>query len=397
VEGSAIQLNHCYGKDIDCKSAHDTIPILEMERRTCLDTPGAPAVRDFIIEVVSTGEKPGDPNEFCGDYIEQLAVAGDESVWIQGARRCNYSVSLWVQHYSVEGTLLGRNDSVERFDEPSFLRSVEIATDARGHLYLAIASFRFDRGTKDDFSDYFTLTELDTTGALTQAPATLGGLGSAQVAVTEGNGITIAGNAAQNAQRGILARLGFDREPLWMRNDLPTSGQGVGWGISELWQDADGSSTILSARDATTVEDRYGLTRVDRNGNPVWDHVVSPAFAGGYRARLSGDSFGNLLVHGTLQSNVALIQQFSPSGTAQWGWELQGGAMSVDPSTGRVVLGAQRGGLFLIPRDGSDCTLHPVSGAVQGEWLQNLAFSKSGKLFFADGYRMGRLSMPAHE
>lgn len=386
-EGSAIQLNRCYGENVNCDGFHSET-VVEAERRACAETPVAAATLDFQVATPV-------PSFTCAVGAGTMTVADDESVWLQGIYSCDDGQRVWIRHYSSEGALLGQNDVLTvPWDEA--LRTVELAPGKEGHVHVAVAKVTFDNGDKDHFSDRLTIYEFDANGSLARAPFSLGRLSSSVLGVGPDGLLTVAGNAAQNAARGLIARFRPDGEPLWIRNDIPSSGAGASWGLSGLRVAADGSSTTVSVRERDYDHDlqRIGLSHVDAQGNAVWDRLLSASSAGGERPVFDQDDGGNVTV--ATNGPVPVVQQFSADGESTWSYTLSppaAGAIAVQPDTGTIVVGGFQS-FVLIPRDGHDCFRTEMNAATTGSFV---VFSRSGKLYAGDNNGFARFSLPSLE
>jgi hypothetical protein len=378
-ESQVVNLDQCYGRNTSCSRTESTAAP-EFEARPCDTEPSGTLEIDFEVPIKS-------------GYGDKLVVAPDGSLWTL-ERLPGEIVSL--AHFSAEGELFGRNDYAHAGYAGDAASDADLAVDADGNAFLFASWIRFDGEEKDDFTQYTTLQRFGARADAVGAPIHLTGSPAANLAAGPGAYLTIAGDSPNNAHHGVVSRLRLDGEPVWMQNDVPSVGSGVGFGVCGVVVDAHGETTLVSerARDFEADESTFGLSHYDADGNELWSWTLPSVFAGGEKARLALGIEGNYIVSGVGKSKN-IVQSFSPAPGIRWAFELPGTGdtgLTVDPETGSSIVGAGNG-IAVIDKDGDACKVFQHLG---GYYQLNSLVSSGGYVYFLHQYGFGRYkALPA--
>jgi hypothetical protein len=375
AEGMPLNLERCYGVSTNCEAAVVTTSLSSAPARTCDETVSGELRQDFLIDL--------------GFQADGMTLGDDGSVWVWGTRPAI------LRHYSAEGTLLGEA-ALQGSESDS---EVSVAGDARGHAFVVQFVQTFDPADKDRFYDHLRVQEFDEHAQPLGAPVELVGTADSVIAVAADGHITVAGNATSNAARGMALRLDQELEPLWIQNNVPTSGRAVGHGISGLVVDGEGGAFLLSVRDSGSSEDTLGVVHLDADGNPTWDLLLPTPFEDGYGGRLASDAQGNLVVAGRLSDARLFVQSVTASGTPRWSWAVEDGgsfALGVQAETGQVFA-AESGAVSIVSSDGESCSRYALPPLVVNglEWawgLTELDVSAAGQVYAMSTWQLARFS-----
>jgi hypothetical protein len=225
--------------------------------------------------------------------------------------------------------------------------------------------------------------------------------------VADGTGaLAFAGNAMDNARRGVLTRL-IDREPTFVQTNVPSGGIST-TGVCGLHVTEDGRFAVLSQRvprsDDGNGPYKFGISTFDQDGKPLTDLRLPGEFESGYGAALagSGDSFVvmNQNIHEGQGAYVptALVRGFSMQGEVEWAFEVKAGwpNAQVDAATGRVFVGSWNG-IAMIEPGGTSCELLTVKAGSDGEIQSGSGvFAVRGQyVYVATNVGLSRYTLPS--
>jgi hypothetical protein len=344
-ESPAVNLSRCYGESTDCGRAAQQIVSELAEVDRCPDQPAGVIKSELVFEDESTSWN-----------IRRVEVAGDGTVWTLSSRsggsdsRSASSPDLRLAAYSPYGVLLGERAGLAP-DVYGTLYSGDLAVDADGNALFALYS-NYVPDADAEFLERLSVQRFDQTLEPIGEPWLFRELGGAFLFASQDGTFTLAGAAADARPAGYIARVEEAGEPHWIQTNVP------GTGVTAAGVTDDGFTLVASPRSRT----RFGVTRFDTQGNPVWDLPLPNEFVNGYGLRLAHTSSGGAVVVGTFGEAVLLAREISAEGSAgrgflvenHWNWGLD-----ADPASGDAYVSAASG-VVRIRSQGSSCELFSI-------------------------------------
>lgn len=353
-EGNALNAGQCFGESTKCSPPPQGTRLEALEPAECDATPVGALPVELKVPARS---------------LSKLAAASDGTVWGLGKLYDGHSTTLAIEHFSADGTSLGRNDNVLQAGEHTLVEADLTATPGGGAALFAYTIYAAT--ADDDLVERATVLHFDAEAKLTQAPIEIAGMSKGRIAAAaDGGSVTIAANAAGNAQQGRLVRVTSSGAPVFIQPNLPTNGQGIGVGMSGFVLDPKNRATVLSerSRDFERDESTFGLARYDEDGNLLGNWLLPAKFGGGYEAMLAQPSAdGPMVVQGPLRDRGNYVFGYSPDGDALFAWHLPDGEPTLVslPETGAVLAGAGGSAILLAP-DGSSCRTYTAASGFSG-------------------------------
>jgi hypothetical protein len=322
-----LNLDVCVGDGIQCGGNAASGTLTASAVRNCEGELGPELEVDFTVDPAESVCASGSDAFSCMAQPLELAVGPDGSSWVLGVTQTRTEGTgelLWVSHFDAAGEPLGVTDiaSGVPFNGGEVQHHADITVDERGHVFVVV--YQIDGGPNADapLAERAWLSELDPRGRPVQGPVFLAGIGVSRVAVAQDGNVVIAANALQNARHGVLAALTPSGDRLWSQNNVRTSGQGVGHGVSGLAAGASGEAFVLAEVSRDSAGDpRHGLTRFDASGNATWDRTFDPTFDVG-DVVAAGD--GNVLIGTRIHVQQHLIWHVLANGTVSWTYAVEG-------------------------------------------------------------------------
>jgi hypothetical protein len=248
-----------------------------------------------------------------------LRVAPDGAVWVSGKDTTTdlSAPEPVLMRYSADGELLGET-RVEGL-MPHNTAELALAVDPAGHALLGIYTL-FAPNADSELTERFNVYTFDEDLALVGEPLAFGGLAETQLLAASETTLVLAGNAQNNARRGVVARL-TEREPDWIQTNVPAAGTSR-IGVRGVVAAESGHITVLAQRHATSDHDEYGLTTFDSEGAPVWDLKLPTEYKDGWPAALSITSQGDFVVAAVLDAQTVRVQRVSRQGVVGWAFDV---------------------------------------------------------------------------
>jgi hypothetical protein len=347
-EGDTINLSRCYG--VECDLAPQSFQASATgQGEPCIDS-GLALEEPFDFEGIGLPEAT----------VRRLLPAPDGTFWALAVSYPDFTKippeSILI-HYSHEGELLGQSDPLEVGAGHRSDTSPAFGIDANGNV--AVAVYGIYAPTADSpLVQRLRLFTFDADFAPV-GDSLFSGIASAELAADPTGTLMLAGNATNNAKHGVLTRL-VNGEPSWIQTKVPTSGQGVGAGVSGLVVNEAGESAIVSQRSGRWESGpdvaTFGLARFDAKGQPLLDLMLPVQMQGGYGMSLGASSRGDFIVAGLQAMDSLLVRSVSSAGEVGWAFTAQSQwpNVTVDKSTDRVfALGV--GALIAIDAEGRGC------------------------------------------
>jgi hypothetical protein len=237
-----------------------------------------------------------------GVAVGRVLPAPDGSFWALGVISGDPPTSSYPQnvllHYSQEGVLLQMSDALEAGAGHRSDTDCGFGVDAEGNVSVAIYGL-YAPTADSELAERLRLFTFNASFEPVGDSLLFSGIASARLTADPTGSLILAGNATNNAAHGVLTRL-VDGAPSWIQTKVPTSGQGVGAGVSGLVVDEAGTSTILAQRsggwtggpDVST----FGLASFDAEGSPLWELPLPMELEGGQHMALAANSAGDFLV-----------------------------------------------------------------------------------------------------
>jgi hypothetical protein len=363
-EGDTINLSRCWG--VDCGASAQAINGGDSAAEAC--TAGGRELQDLV------DFEPFDATGFRYS-VNELRTGPDGSFWLLATSYEQMpndgEPEPALIHYTSEGELVGVIDpiaSAEQYTSMDYTLGVDSAGNAVVALYTVYAP-NADAELIERMYLYSYDQQLQPIGERIAFSGASPGL-----LVSDGaGGLVFAGNAMDNAQRGVLTRL-IDREPSFVQTNVPSGGIST-TGVCGLQVTEDGTLAVLSQRVPRSENGngpyKFGLSTFDRDGKPLADLRLPGEFESGSRGALagSGDTFVvmNQNIPDTTQGAyvpTALVRGFTKQGEIEWAFQVNSGWPNtlVDAETGRAFIDTW-GGIAVIESDGSSCEVFAAKDA----------------------------------
>jgi hypothetical protein len=327
AEGEGPNLARCWGTD--CDERAETKKVVATSVGQCDRLP------ERALELVWERELFGADTE-----LWQLVAAPDGTAWGVGMRKDRGKVIV-LSHLALDGSLRGE---VEVASIPDGITNVtmDLGCDERGHCYLSWYTLDA-RGPDAELIHSAHVQEFDVFARPVADAVEVRGIAQPLVRAGAPGRFALAGPASDGARRGSLAV--FDAgEVVYIQNGLETFGRLQGAGVAGLAIDREGRTAVLAERYwQSTGPARFGVTRFDAGGSPLWDRTFAFEFANSTSPGLfATDDTGNVTIAGIGPSatgnfpEATHVESLDANGELRWAYELQSSAVAVDAPTGRV-------------------------------------------------------------
>lgn len=397
-EGDTINLSRCWG--VDCGSKAQSITGSDSAAEAC-----SVSGRELQAPVEY---EPFDPTGF-NYYANELRSGPDGSFWIlattqpQDATRGEPEPALI--HYSSEGELIGMVDpiaSAEQYTGMMYTLGVDGAGNAVVALYTVYAP-----DADSDLIERMFLYSYDAQLQPIGERIAFSGASPGLLVADDSGALVFAGNAMDNAARGVLTRL-IDREPTFVQTNVPSGGIST-TGVCGLHVTNDGSFAVLSQRVPRSENGngptKFGISTFDRDGKPLADLSVPGEFEAGYGAAMAGTADGFVVTNENsaapsqdgLYVPSVLVRGFSQQGQVEWAYELNAGMPNaqVDADTGRSFIDTWKG-LAMIEPGGVSCEVLGIPMEEGALRTVPSHFLVRGQYVYAVGNgRLSRFTLPS--
>jgi hypothetical protein len=402
AEGDAFNLDRCWGTDCASHATTKTVPAETVA--TCTPEPGGTLETVFEMDL----EQEHCPSLLsCQLGLQKLVLAPDGSAWVLAHRLRNMSEQTYVlERRAADGTRLAATEVLGTVD-PYTHFELDIATDERGHCYVAVYKLYVPTADSELDQDSW-IEEFDLAGQHVSTVVAYTGTADGRVSVGAPGKIAVVADARNNAHRASLGV--FDRAGalLWNQNNVSSTGSGQGVGISGFVFGADGRSLVLSERDYQVgTPATFGVTRFEADGTPIWDRRLATEFEDGNWASMVSDASGNVTIAGMLPRTDgpprAVVQSLSADGEPRWALEFDWfDSALVAGSEGQIlglggytpVAGGEAQVLDEIASDGSSCRRYVYQNTEYV--LHGGALGADGDLYGITQRTFGRYTGLAH-
>jgi hypothetical protein len=293
--------------------------------------------------------------------------------------------------YSAGGTVLWRSDELMT---PSHYTTFEmdLAVDEGGNATVAIYSV-YAPTADSDLVESLTTSTFDPEGQAVGEPVGFLGIAHPRLIGTQAGGLALAGKGTNASSRGILSLI-FDGEPEWVQTNVP------GTAIAGLTLGVDGIVSVLSQLNADgDFDQRLGVSRFDRNGNPLGTLALPTVYADGHVPVMDRAApNGTLVIDGVLGEGRKLVRQISADGELGFAVVVpgQGSQLDVDGESRRIFVGATQE-VAVIAADGQACALHSVSPRSGGELIRVAGVAVAAPYLYLGlaGHEIRRYPLPS--
>jgi hypothetical protein len=396
-EGNTINLSRCWG--VDCGSKAQSITGADSAAEACV------VGERELEELVEFDEF--DPTGFRYT-VNELRSGPDGSFWILATTSPQDPMAGEPEpaliHYTSEGELVGVIDPIASAQQYTGMRYT-LGVDGAGNAIVALYTL-YAPDADSELIERMYLYSYDAQLQPIGERIAFSGA-SPGLLVTDGTGaLAFAGNAMDNAQRGVLTRL-IDREPTFVQTNVPSGGIST-TGVCGLHVTEDGSFAVLSQRVPRSEDGngptKFGIATFDRDGKPLADLRLAGEFEPGYGAALAGTGDSFVVMNQNLREMTegpyvptALVRGFSQAGQVEWAFEVKAGwPNALVDAEGRAFIDTWDG-LALIAPGGSSCEVFAFepgdNGAIR---IDAGSFVVRGQhVYVASGGRLSRYTLPS--
>lgn len=373
-EGSEINLARCYGEETNCEATAKTSnPVEDPEAVACM-AGGEPLEHDLVVPA---------PTGATG--VQRMKPTADGGLWVLSRDPVRLS------RYSAGGALLW---SSEELTTPSEFTNFEtdLAVDEAGNATVAIYSV-YAPDADAELVESLTTSTFDPEGQAVGEPLGFLGITHPRLIGAEAGGFVLAGKGANGSSRGSLSRI-REGEPEWVQTNVP------GTAIAGVTLSDDGSVWVLSQLNPDgDFDQRLGVSRFDRDGNPIGTLALPTAYADGYTPVMVRAPNGGVLIEGMLDHERKLVRQVSADGELGFAVTLPGSYShpdaDVDGESGRLFVGSNQD-IAVIAADGQACALHPVRAREGGGTFRTeVAVVAGPSLYLVSGGEIRRYPLPS--